>query len=119
MIPGVFNKITRKLYNLDKLELPTDVIDIIKSFAFIEVNTQPYYKIVIKNKKNISSNITKFEYIPGIYSGHWAIGCVTSNHPMNFIKFQAMNCVSCGEYKTFSSKMWKKGRINKLKTCRC
>ena len=122
MIPGIFKNTTEKLNNLDKLKLPIELIDIIKSFAFYEVNTQPYYKIVIKNKENISDKIEKFVYFPGYYSGHWALGCtvvVSSDFPLKHIQFQAVNCIFCGEYKTFSSKMWKKGRINKLKTCHC
>lgn len=118
MIPCVFNKITNKLYDLDKLPLPLEVIDIIKSFAFHEVNTHPYYKIVIKNKVNISDKIERFVYIPGIYSGHWALAFVSSEYPPKYIQLQAVNCINCGEYNTFNSYA-RVGRLFHINACTC
>ena len=48
MTPNIFKKVKKKLLYLDEFRLALEVIDIIKSFAFYDVNTKPYYKIIKK-----------------------------------------------------------------------
>ena len=99
MIPGIFNNISQKLKCLDKLKIPLETIDIIKSFAFYKINSPPYYKIISKTKEPLLDKFIRIKYIPGICNnGHWALGFL-SPYPNEYTQLQAINCISCGEYK--------------------
>ena len=50
---GIFKNISNKLIYLDKLKIPLENIDIVKSFAFHEINSLSYYKVISQKKKNI------------------------------------------------------------------
>ena len=98
MIPGIFNNISQKLKCLDKLKIPLETIDIIKSFAFYKINSPPYYKIISKTKEPLLDKFIRIKYIPGICNnGHWALGFL-SPYPNEYTQLQAINCISCGEY---------------------
>ena len=117
MVPGIFKKITQKLKCLDKFKMPLELIDIIKSFAFYEVFSFPYYKIITKKKQMLTDNFFRVEYIPGIIAnGRWTIVIMYCQNPYLFM--QSQNCINCGEYLLTS---WEThpNAISSLPICKC
>ena len=98
MIPGIFNNISQKLKCLDKLKIPLETIDIIKSFAFYKINSPPYYKIISKTKVPLLDKFTRVKYIPRISSGYWGVCFIINDNPITYSKVHGENCVFCGEY---------------------
>jgi len=98
MIPGIFKKISQKLKCLDKLKIPLETIDIIKSFTFYKIHSHTYYKIISKTKAPLLDKFTRIKYISRISDGHWRLGLLTHDNPEEYSQLQAVNCVYCGEF---------------------
>ena len=98
MIPGIFKNISQKLKCLDKLKIPLETIDIIKSFTFHKIHSHTYYKIISKTKAPLLDKFTRIKYISGISDGHWGLGFLTLDNPEEYSQLQAVNCIDCGEF---------------------
>lgn len=100
MIPGIFKNISQKLKFLDKLKIPLETIDIIKSFTFHKIHSHTYYKIISKTKATLLDKFTRIKYIShrNQSDGHWGLGFLTLNNPEEYSQLQAVNCIDCGEF---------------------
>jgi len=98
MIPGIFKNISQKLKCLDKLKIPLETIDIIKSFTFYKIHSHEYYKIISKTKAPLLNIFTRIKYISGISDGHWGLGFFTLGNPEEYSQLQGVNCIDCGEF---------------------
>lgn len=100
MIPGIFKNISQKLKFLDKLKIPLETIDIIKSFTFHKIHSHTYYKIISKTKAPLLDKFTRIKYIShrNQSDGHWGLGFLTLNNPEEYSQLQAVNCIDCGEF---------------------
>ena len=75
MITGIFQNIFQKLKCLDKLKIPTNTIDIIKSFAFHKIYSFPYYKIISAIKEPVLDLPDEIRRLIFYYLKHSA-GCI-------------------------------------------
>tara|TARA_X000000368_G_scaffold413884_1_gene402715 strand:+ start:190 stop:588 length:399 start_codon:yes stop_codon:yes gene_type:complete len=100
MIPGIFKNISQKLKCLDKLKIPLETIDIIKSFTFHKIHSHTYYKIISKTKAPLLDKFTRIKYIShrNQSDGHWGLGFLTLDNPEEYSQLQAVNCIYCGEF---------------------
>jgi hypothetical protein len=115
MIPGIFQRVSQKLKCMDKLRIPIDTIDIIKSFVFYNIHSHAYYKVISKTKGHINDKFTEIKYVKRLPDGHWFLGFMSyDGHPEGYLQLQAKNCVICGEYIYF-----KKWEYDIIPPCRC
>tara|TARA_B110001450_G_scaffold34345_1_gene29732 strand:- start:4170 stop:4535 length:366 start_codon:yes stop_codon:yes gene_type:complete len=121
MILGIFKNISNKLIYLDKLKIPLENIDIVKSFAFHEINSLSYYKVISQKKKTYIDKFTKIKYLSGTSNGHWAFGFVSNNNPLKYSQIHGRNCIKCGEYQLTFWKSYQKYHSGVLHVphCRC
>jgi len=116
MIPGLFQSISQKLKYMDKLNIPIDTIDIIKSFAFYNTHSHAYYKVISKTKGHLIDKFTEINYLPGFSNGHWGLGFASDGYnPEGYLQLQAINCCFCGEY--LIDGRWES--VQTIPPCRC
>ena len=96
---------------LNKLKLPIELCDIIKSFSFYDMKTAEKNKICKENKKNLLHQI-KNNVVCGSVKNYW--GCYLSNNKFGQNKesddedsyensiCSGENCVQCGNYLNIS-----------------
>ena len=106
-----FSSITKQLF-INRLKVPQDLLPIIKSYCFYDVETWETIQF-IKFKKNrihhLLNNTTISRACPEDYfddgpeiDEHWVFSVFESDDKNN-PQFQAINCSLCGEYKGTSS----------------
>ena len=150
MFPSYFIKPTQKLLILNKVKnskIPTDVLSIIKEYAFYNSEKLPFLNILATKKKELpliklawSRNKRPFwerqERFPGETtrivtetSPWWIFGFTYDNIPsasltdpydLNSYKLhmQGENCIKCGEYK-YLCYSYKPHLHSKLSICFC
>ena len=99
--------LVQKLLNIHSIKLPTDVINVIISFCFYDVDAAEKikrYKLV--KDKNVK-HISKYIYYNGFSDGQWEIihsfypsDCEYEDEdPLEDLLNAAVNCLKCGNYK--------------------
>jgi hypothetical protein len=92
------NSVTKQCV-INRLEMPKEIRDIIKSYCFYDKKTWETIQFIRYKKEQINDLFeNKIYYITGetqdyIEDGHWAIGMFSST-----VQFQGTNCVMCGNY---------------------
>jgi len=122
-----------KLYDINNIKnkkLPTDIIEIIYSFCFYEINSLPYIKKISESKFYInnvikaafSRNNIKLQNLTHTwidnfeYPGHWVFGFFSSAiifstviediskyHYKENLQLKGVNCINCGEFTSLDS----------------
>ena len=150
MFPSYFIKPTQKLLILNKVKnskIPTDVLSIIKEYAFYNSEKLPFLKMLATKKKELSliklawsRNRRPFwereERFPGEptnvvteTSSRWLFGFTYENIPSASLndlydldsyklQMQGENCIKCGEY-TYLCYSYKPHLHSKLSICFC
>lgn len=115
MFRGNFIKPAQKLWLINNINLPMDVLNIVKDFAFYTENSMVYIKQLVTEKKelglirhawsrNNSPYNTHLWDINWEKDTHWMFGFTHENGPHETLQLQGMNCKKCGEYTYYQYK---------------
>ena len=147
MIPSIYKNPKIKLLLLNKLNIPMDVLNIIKDFAFYNSEKMPFIKNISAKKREphliklawSRTNLPPWrreERFPGEPTGiitetssRWLFGFTYDNIPsFNLItpvgldifnlQMQGENCIQCGEYK-YLCYTYKRNIRPKINICFC
>ena len=150
MIPGFFKKPSKKLLYINKLNnsyIPNDVLNIIKDYAFYNIESLNFIKKVSAKKKELMyiklawsrNNLPSWQRerrFPGEptspiteTSSHWFFGFTFQDIPsfnlidpvgldIDTVKLQGENCTKCGEY-TYLCYSYKSQLRSKIGICFC
>lgn len=107
MYPANFVNPTETLLHINKIEKPMDVLNIIKSYLFYDMETLIFVKKAASKKEKITKKIKDSNKFTG---ANWSL------KPRK--KAQGYNCNICGEY---TLAIWKKYKNtnNTLPICFC
>jgi len=107
MLPESFKQVKEKLLNIDRLhnqQFPLEVVDIINSYSFLQVNTQPFYEVIKKHKENLnqifSGNCYNL-YKISEFRSHWSFVAPwlqTRDFTEIYYGIQGIVCNKCGEF---------------------
>lgn len=116
-----------KLFYVNNIELPKDIVNIIKEYLFIEQNDAMIIHF-IQHKKKIVNGLIEMAVSRnnsrGIWSNietnpHWMFGFVGENFYLDSaLQLQGVNCPKCGEYKFISYDTFPNVNPN-IKLCDC
>jgi hypothetical protein len=114
MYPANFVNPTETLLHINKIEKPMDVLNIIKSYLFYDSETLKFAKKVASKNKKITQVIKNSKKTT--CDGYW--GLQLKPIYQQKARFQAYNCIICGEY---TLTIWKnyKNTNNTLPICFC
>ena len=113
MYPGNFVNPTKSLLVINKINIPMDVLNIIKSYIYYDINSLNFAKKIASKKININNFIQDSLYFYDIpqHVSNWRFGLGCNNI------WGGYNCPTCGEYTLV---MWKRATIrNTLPICFC
>ena len=108
MLRGNFIKPTKKLLTINKINLPLDVLNIVKDYMFYTLNSMTHVRKLITEKKELDlikkawsrNNILNIfnQHSSRLYEEHWIFGFTYENGPNETVQLQGVNCKKCGEY---------------------
>ena len=111
MFRGNFIKPAQKLWLINNIILPMDVLNIVKDFAFYTENSMAYIKKLVTEKKELglirnawSRNKSPYFWTNNLNSEKWMFGFTHENGPHETLQLQGMNCKKCGEYTYYQYK---------------
>jgi hypothetical protein len=112
MYPGNFVNPTKSLLVINKINIPMDVLNIIKSYIYYDINSLNFAKKIAFKKKNINNLIQdNRHFYTTPHRSQWRFGTGCNNI------WGGYNCPTCGEYTLI---MWKRSTIrNTLPICFC
>jgi len=113
MYPANFVNPTKSLLIINKINIPMDVLNIIKSHIYYDIGSLNFAKRIAFKKKDINNliNDSRYFYAEPHHPIHWRFGTGTDNI------WGGYNCQICGEYTLV---MWKRATIrNTLPICFC
>ena len=118
MYPSNFVHPTKKLLLLNKLKKPMEIINIIKSYIFYDINSLNFAIKVASKKENHISKIKSSLKASLIINktGYWSLYLSETYEEKSY--FQGYNCNICGEFTLVN---WKnhKNIISGLPICFC
>jgi hypothetical protein len=98
--------ISEKLITINNIKLPMDLINIIKSYTYYDINSLGYIKYLSKKNPNlekiksaISRNNNQNYFDDNDSNESWLFGFVDG---IETLQFQCINCAKCGNYKDLS-----------------
>ena len=113
MYPANFVNPTKSLLSINKINIPMDVLNIIKSYIYYDICSLNFAKRIAFKKKNINNLIqdSRYFYAGSPHLSHWRFGTGSNNI------WGGYNCQTCGEYTLV---MWKRTTLrNTLPICFC
>ena len=99
--------LVQKLLNIHSINFPTDVINVIISFCFYDIETAEKIKTYKLAKEKNIKHLSKYIYYNGFSDGQWEVihtfytsDCEDEeDDPLEDLLNAAVNCLKCGNYK--------------------
>jgi len=116
MYPANFVHPTKSLLFINKLLITMDVLNIIKSYIYYDVESLNFAKKITKKNEKLTNKIKDSKKITCSPTGYWSLQLKPKYKQK--AQFQGYNCNICGEYTLV---LWKKYKnINSsLPICFC